>query len=67
MQYTENGFTVSAITEIEETKNGFLPRLLYVTYGFLTESMAEQGLPIPADMAEAMGAAGICPVLTDFS
>lgn len=59
------GLTVSAISEVTETASGIVPRALYIRPGFLEESIADQGLPVPDDIAAAMEAVGVHPVNWD--
>lgn len=61
-QYTGMGFTVSAITEIVMVDDVAATNSLYIKPGFLEETMMENGLPVPHDMAGALAYAGISPV-----
>lgn len=61
-QYANQGFTVSAITEITETASGIIPRALYIRPGFIEEGFEEQGFPVPEDLSAALSYAGIHPV-----
>jgi len=61
-QYAGMGFTVSAITEVIVMDDGLGWNSLYIRPGFMEESLRENGVPVPKDMAAAMEAVGICPV-----
>lgn len=55
----QRGYTLTALGEYTGDGKG---RALYLRPGYMEESMAEMGLPMPADLMAALDAAGSRPV-----